>query len=68
MTAPTSPQKEIPLERLKCVSVLAFKASLLLAKQADTLLQKSNKVSEESDLEAGLSRVVRILITCRFLF
>ena len=37
------------------------KSPELLAKQADALLRKSNKVSEESDLEAGLNRVVRIL-------
>lgn len=37
------------------------KSPELLAKQADALLRKSNKVSEESDLEAGLNRVVRAL-------
>ena len=36
------------------------KSPELLAKQADALLRKSNKVSEESDLETALNRVVSL--------
>lgn len=38
------------------------KSPELLAKHADLLLRKSNKLAEEEDLEVALNRVVRIMI------
>ena len=52
------------VNRNSATGTSSTKSPELLAKHADMLLRKNNKMAEEQDLEGALNRVVRILLSC----